>query len=429
MPVPPPLGLPPPQRQVRALRRTPLFIASGISVAVVGIIYYGITHMGHGSSAGAPQATDTSASGDATDVLQGAPAGVVINAARPPRAAFIPAAAAAPVQFHFNDPQPAPAPAPASSPASNPPGQPDDDMTDEAIAARKAAWDSYYKALTDQRETHLKARQVAMGSDMEATAPIAQPATITSTPGTNNGTLGGNGDKDKPTDFFAANASSPATDYSPYTVTDPLSPYELKATDTITAKLVSSVNSDSPGIIKAIVTKTVTDHATGMNILIPQGSTLVGVYNTSVGYGQTRLVTAWTRIIYPAPCDQSLDLGAMAGSDQSGQAGFEDLTDNHLFKIFGSALLVSVFAAGIQLSQPPQSAISTYSPVQSAGGAVGQQMGQLGQAFAQKGLNIPPTERIRQGYDFTVMISKDIAFQKPWVDGQCAPMDVEVASR
>jgi type IV secretion system protein VirB10 len=297
-------------------------------------------------------------------------------------------------------------------------------MTEAAIAGRKAAWAAYYQQLNDARQKRVETTRAAMASDIIPASDTAA-AGVPGMPG--GGTLPG-GDK-PPQDFFAAHASNPATDYSPFTLTDPISPYELKATDIITAKLVSGMNSDSPGIIKAIVTKNVMDHATGMHILIPQGSTLVGVYDTNVAYGQTRLVSAWQRIIYPAPCDQSLDLGAMPGADQTGQAGFEDITNNHLGKVFTSAILVSMFSAAAQLSQPQQSAFSTYSPTQSAAGAVGQQMSQLGAEFARKGLSIPPTQQIRQGYSFAVMVTKDIAFEKPWVEGVCAPIDVDVASR
>lgn len=211
-------------------------------------------------------------------------------------------------------------------------------------------------------------------------------------------------------------------------LTDPISPYELKATDQITAKLITQLNSDSPGIMKAIVTKNVLDHATGNHILIPQGATLQGAYDTNVAYGQTRVVTAWTRVIYPPPCDQSLDLGAMAGADQTGQAGFEDLTDNHLFKVFSSAVLVSVFSAAAQLSQPAGNAFQSYSPGQTAAGAVGQQTSQLGAEFARRGLSIAPTEQVRAGYNFGIFLTKDIAFAKPWVARECGGNSIELAS-
>ena len=114
----------------------------------------------------------------------------------------------------------------------------------------------------------------------------------------------------------------------------------------------------------------------------------------------------------------------MPGSDQTGQAGFHDLTDEHLWKIFSSAILVSVFSASAQLSQPQQSAFSTYSPMQTGIGAVGQQTSQLGAEFARKGLSIPPTEQVRSGFEFTIMLTKDIAFAHPWQEGVCEENEV-----
>jgi type IV secretion system protein VirB10 len=60
--------------------------------------------------------------------------------------------------------------------------------------------------------------------------------------------------------------------------------------------------------------------------------------------------------------------------------------------------------------------------VQNAAGAAGQSMAQLGSEFARRGLDIPPTQRIRQGYSFVVMSTKDIAFSSPWVEGVCKPI-------
>ena len=420
-PLPPPVGLPPPPRAIRALRSTPRWIGAGVTLIVVGAVYYGLTHMDHGGSrtAAAPDDNNDSAT---PDVLATAPPGNEIRQRRPLRPPGVTATA-----FRPGARQGQQEPAPASASSSAPAAAPEDDMTEAAIAGRKAAWALYYQQLNDARQHRFEAARASMASDI---VPAGDTA-ATGVPGVVAGAIGGgpaSGDK-PPQDFFSAHASNPATDYSPFTLTTPISPYELKATDIITAKLVSGMNSDSPGIIKAIVTKNVTDHATGMHILVPQGSTLVGVYDTNVAYGQTRLVSAWQRIIYPAPCDQSLDLGAMPGADQTGQAGFADITDNHLWKIFSSAILVSLFSAGAQLSQPAQSSLSTYSPMQTAAGAVGQQTSQLGAEFARKGLSIPPTQQIREGYAFAVMTTKDIAFEKPWVEGVCDPIDVDVANQ
>jgi type IV secretion system protein VirB10 len=407
-PPPAPLGLPPPRRGIRALNTRPAILAGVVIVGLTGLVLYTISP-GNGPQTQA-DAVSASASqgGGAADILANAPTGNEIVTARQV------------TSVAMTDPgirRPA-------TDAPPPPAPPiPDDMTETAIAARKAAWNAYYAAIAERDRTRAENRMKAMQADTAAETPATAPSASTPQPS------GGLGPAQQgPKDFFQQAASNPATDYSPFTLTEPISPYELKATDMITARLITQLNSDSPGTMKAIVTKNVLDHATGHHILIPQGATLQGVYDTNVAYGQTRVVTAWTRVIYPPPCDQSLDLGAMAGADQTGQAGFEDLTNNHLGKIFTSAILVSVFGAAAQLSQPSGNAFQSYSPVQTAAGAVGQQTSQLGAEFARKGLSIAPTEQVRAGYSFGIFLVKDIAFAKPWVAGQCGGNAVQVAA-
>ncbi len=406
---PPPLGLPAPKRGIRALNKWPAILGGGVVVVVSGIVLWTIFGLNDGAG-GLADAGDTgqSQAGGASDILANAPSGNEIAAYR------LPAVARATIANRQSTQPSAATTAPADIP---------DDMTETAIAARKAAWATYYAALAERDRTRLENRRKSMQADTE----VDVRTEATATPASANAS--GQAAAAQPRDFLSQAASNPATDYLAFTVTDPLSPYELKATDQITAKLVTQLNSDSPGILKALVTKNVLDHATGNHILIPQGSTLQGVYDTTIGYGQTRTTTAWTRIIYPPPCDQSLDLGAMAGADQTGQAGFEDLTDNHLGKIFTAAILVSIFSAGVQLSQPSGNSFQSYSPVQTVGSSVGQQTSQLGQEFARKGLSIAPTEQVRSGYNFSIFLSKDIAFAHPWVAGVCGGNSVEVAAQ
>jgi type IV secretory pathway VirB10-like protein len=54
-------------------------------------------------------------------------------------------------------------------------------------------------------------------------------------------------------------------------------------------------------------------------------------------------------------------------------------------------------------------------------------MGELGSEFTRRGMDIQPTQRIRQGYIFSILTTKDIAFSKPWIAGDCKPATVQVA--
>jgi type IV secretion system protein TrbI len=56
------------------------------------------------------------------------------------------------------------------------------------------------------------------------------------------------------------------------------------------------VNSDLPGLIRALVRENVYDTVTGRYVPIPAGSTLVGIYNSHIGYGQNALQAVWRRV-------------------------------------------------------------------------------------------------------------------------------------
>ena len=187
----------------------------------------------------------------------------------------------------------------------------------------------------------------------------------------------------------------------------PIAPtQEIKAGTVIPGVMVSGINSDLPGQIIGRVAEAVYDSATGSQLLIPPGSTLIGSYDSGVTLGQSRALVVWKRIIYPDSSSISLD--GMPGANQGGYAGFHDKVNNHYFRIFGHGLLLSLFSAGIQLSQPQAQNGENYSSSQIIAGSLGQQMGQLGMQIAQRNMNIQPTLQIRPGYEFNVMVTKDI---------------------
>jgi type IV secretion system protein VirB10 len=193
----------------------------------------------------------------------------------------------------------------------------------------------------------------------------------------------------------------------------------VKAGTVIPAVMIGGINSDVPGMIVGQVADNVYDTATGRYLLIPQGAKLIGAYDNSVSQGQTRVVVIWNRIIYPDA--SSIDLGSMPGADEGGYAGFHDQVNTHLWAKLGNAVLISIAAAGVQLSQPQAVNGRNYNSQQIAAGALGQQFGELGQEYARAGLAIPNTLEIRPGYRFVVMVNKDMVL-RPWSGGQTADM-------
>jgi type IV secretory pathway VirB10-like protein len=193
----------------------------------------------------------------------------------------------------------------------------------------------------------------------------------------------------------------------------PRSPYELRAGFVVPAMLISGINSELPGQIMAQVSQDVYDTPIGKYKLIPQGSRLVGSYASDVAYGQSRILIGWQRIIFPD--GKAMDIGSMPGADGAGYAGFKDQVNNHYFRLFGSAFLMSAVTAGVAMSQPsqaPNNARPTASSAMSE--ALGQQLGNVTAQLISKNLNIAPTLEIRPGYRFNVIVTKDMTFSKPY---------------
>lgn len=107
----------------------------------------------------------------------------------------------------------------------------------------------------------------------------------------------------------------------------PASPYQVMAGTVIAAALVTGIKSDLPGDVIATVTEPVYDTATGKFLLTPQGSRILGKYNSQVSYGQSRVQMVWNRVTLPDT--PSLTLDNLVSTDPAGYAGLEDDVDRH----------------------------------------------------------------------------------------------------
>jgi len=211
----------------------------------------------------------------------------------------------------------------------------------------------------------------------------------------------------------AAQNKGAAEDYLRYTRDAPLSRYEIKAGWEIPAVLEQSLNSDLPGELKALVTSNVYDTATGLYLLIPQGSRLVGKYDSRVSYGQDGVQVVWSRIIFPDA--SSIDLDGMMGLDSHGNAGLRDKVDRHYKRLIGMEVLTSMFMAAFAISQNRSQTILAYpSPSQTAEAAVGQELTMSGAQMARRNMNVQPTIKVPAGYRFTVRVNRDILFEAPY---------------
>ncbi len=185
---------------------------------------------------------------------------------------------------------------------------------------------------------------------------------------------------------------------------------EIKTGFVIPATLLTQIESALKGMVIGQVRQSVYDTATGDILLIPQGTKLIGDYQSDVQFGAKRIFVNWKRLVFPN--GSSFDLGSMPGADMSGTSGFRDKYDSHFWKMFGNALLFSLVIAGVNMTQTPDLLyqyipISARNATSSLSESVGQSLGETLSQIIQKNLNLAPDITIRSGYLFNIMITKD----------------------
>jgi type IV secretion system protein VirB10 len=393
---------------VRRLNHVPLFIVGAIAVVVAVLIAWTAAER---SKAVAVKTEDHGGSArDFALAVAGDKAGYIAPAYVAP--------SPTPAQPALN----APEPVPAATPAPN----------EEAEARKKAFFQALFatSAISDPVLQQVSnAHQQAISAAEAAKAVRADPNNLGgSTPGDiteyqrkvldAERMLGVNGGQPPP----PPDPNSLAT-YSGYRdrwkinthLEPPTTPYILRTGSIIPALLLSAMDAGLPGTIIAQVSQDVYDTPKGEFLLVPQGSRLVGEYSNAIQYGQARIFVAWQRIIYPD--GSALDIGAMTGADEQGEAGFNDKVDNHFLRIFGSAILMSAVTAGVNWATNHNQAgfnSNGYSASSALSEAVGQQLGQATAHLLEKNLSIAPSLTITPGYRFAILVVRDLTFERPY---------------
>jgi type IV secretion system protein VirB10 len=207
-------------------------------------------------------------------------------------------------------------------------------------------------------------------------------------------------------------ASARADDYLESAPRGPISPWEVKAGTVIAAALITALNSDLPGEVIAQVTEPVYDHATGRAVLIPQGSRLIGQYDSQVAYGQERALIAWNRVIMPNGA--SINIGSMTGADLAGASGLHDRVNDHFAQLAKGILLSTLFSVGAASAQDAGARSSGGLVVNSAGSGVANNAQEVGQRITERDLGRQPTITVRAGWPLRVLVNKDMVFPKPY---------------
>jgi len=198
-----------------------------------------------------------------------------------------------------------------------------------------------------------------------------------------------------------------ATDsiYDTHNLQTPASPYEVMAGSVIAASLITGLDSDLPGTVIAQVTENVFDTVTGRILLIPQGSRLIGKYDSVVAFGQKRALLVWQRIILPD--GSSIQIDNLPATDAAGYAGLQDKVDFHTWQLLKGVALSTLLGVGTQISIGDDRGDLIRAIRESSQ----QSTSQAGQQIVSRELNVQPTIRVRPGWPLRAIVQKDLVLR------------------
>lgn len=189
----------------------------------------------------------------------------------------------------------------------------------------------------------------------------------------------------------------------------PPSPFVVAAGTLIPAALVTGINSDICGDVKAVVTRDVYD-ARIRTVLIPAGTELLGTCGNQIATGQARLAIAWTHLRFPS--GRGVTLPGLPTHAGTGASGVRDRVNNHYGRVFGTAVLLSALGAGAQLAIPQDEA-AAMSPATTAATAAAATLTELATEILRKNLAVKPTIEIRAATPFVVFVAADLDVGAP----------------
>jgi type IV secretion system protein VirB10 len=215
-----------------------------------------------------------------------------------------------------------------------------------------------------------------------------------------------------------AQSRSDSLIYASGTIQTPRSPSELMAGAVIPAALWTGIDSDLPGEIVATVTENVFDSVTGRILLVPQGSRLIGQYDSHVAFGQRRVLLVWTRLIMPD--GSSIILDRIPATDTQGRAGLEDGVNWHWDRIFSAAAVSTLIGVASELAVPQGRGGQGNTVVFATRSSLQDTVNQVGQELTRRNLDIQPTLTIRPGFPVRAIVNKDLIL-RPYNNRQDLP--------
>jgi type IV secretion system protein TrbI len=204
------------------------------------------------------------------------------------------------------------------------------------------------------------------------------------------------------------NATPDGSIYNEHSLQKPVSPFTLMAGSIIPASLVTGLNSDLPGFVIGQVTENVYDTVSGGYLLIPQGTKIIGKYDSVVAFGQKRALVVWQRLIRPDGSSMVID--NLPATDEGGYAGLEDRVDFHTWSLLKGIGLATLLGVGSELTLGRNQGDLVSALEKSAI----KNTDQAGQSLVQRQLDVQPTLTVRPGWPLRIIVHKDLVFLEPY---------------
>ena len=182
----------------------------------------------------------------------------------------------------------------------------------------------------------------------------------------------------------------------------------INAGTTIPVRLLTGINTDVEGQVKAEVLSDVYDSATGTRLLIPQGSKLTGSYESSKAMNG-RVPVSFRQLLLPDGGFWTIGSNLVA-MDGAGFTGIQGKVHHHTGrKISGGAIGAGIAALG-SMAAGNTSSRDTYTAGQiAAQGALANLITASSQMLTQAA-NIQDTVTVEPGYEFSVYVTENITF-------------------
>lgn len=171
----------------------------------------------------------------------------------------------------------------------------------------------------------------------------------------------------------------------------------------INCALQTRLDSTVPGMTACRVTRNVYSD-NGRVLLIERGSLVTGEYQSNMKQGMERIYVLWTRVKTPHGVVVDLDSPA---ADNLGGAGLPGYVNNHFWKRFGGAMLLSIIDDAAQyFSQRRNNGTSQTIQTDNTSDAMTEMAG----VALQNTIDIPPTLYKNQGEEVGIYIARDLDF-------------------